>query len=288
MTMIRSCGPLPSTESAPNYRPRCHHKPIQQQCRTTLNNYRIRLKQTTKTRANQIQLTLTDTTLSSTRYTAETKEINRIRVKINVSNEGAPRSLALEPANRTGCPDLGSEWHHEGVRKRSGFGGRVRHVLEGKRAWRPRSTARGTTTEKKASATAAPAAATHRHRFFPAGAAGAAAGPGPFIPLRSAPEQRCRMWQAGGGRFLEVGLEELGGPRPRWLLEGSRGGVLDEAAAAARPSVHLLLRVPLSLASVPVRRIGPAAGYWKKKFALFILCFFFHFFPLWCPVMRSW
>jgi hypothetical protein len=76
----------------------------------------------------------------------------------------------------------------------------VRFVLEGKRVWRPRSTARGTTTEKKASATAAPAAAMHRHRLFPAGAAEAAACPEPFIPLRSAPEQRCRMWPAGGGR----------------------------------------------------------------------------------------
>jgi len=117
--------------------------------------------------------------------------------------------LEPEPAGR---PDLGSERRREGVRKKVGFWGGVRHALEGKRAWRPRSTASGTTTEKKASATAAPAAATHRHRLFPAGAAEPAAVPGPFIPRPHAPPGAAASTGPAGGRsFREAGLEEPGG-----------------------------------------------------------------------------
>ena len=88
----------------------------------------------------------------------------------------------------------------------------MRHALEGKLAWRPRSTARGTTTEKKASATAAPTAATHRHRLFPAGAAEPAAVPGPFIPRPHAPPGAAASTGPAGGRsFREAGLEEPGG-----------------------------------------------------------------------------
>jgi hypothetical protein len=46
------------------------------------------------------------------------------------------------------------------------------------------------------------------------------------------------------GRRAAGGARRALGPRPQWLLEGSRGGVLGEAAAAM--SSVLLLRVPLS------------------------------------------
>jgi hypothetical protein len=67
------------------------------------------------------------------------------------------------------------------------LGERGKYGLEGKRVWRPRSTVRGTTTEKKISANAAPVATTHRHRRLPAGAAVAAAGPRPFITRAALP-----------------------------------------------------------------------------------------------------
>uniref|UniRef100_A0A0A9DUQ1 Uncharacterized protein n=1 Tax=Arundo donax TaxID=35708 RepID=A0A0A9DUQ1_ARUDO len=55
--------------------------------------------------------------------------------------------------------------------------------MEGKRAWRPRSTASGTTTEKNSSTSAEDVAATHRHRLLGPGAVvEPTAGPWLFIP----------------------------------------------------------------------------------------------------------
>jgi len=51
-------------------------------------------------------------------------------------------------------------------------------------------------------------------------------------------------WAGGRPELPRSRARRAGRPRRRWRLEGSRGGVLEQAAAAAGPSVHLPLRVP--------------------------------------------
>lgn len=169
--------------------------------------------------------------------------ISKDKTNTNKIESGEHRERVDEPLDRAragepdGKPRSGSGEAEEKSRVLAGERGVGGYGLDGKRWWRPSSTASGTPTERNSSASAAAAAATLLHRLF-AGAPRRHPGPSSPLPparthrgeqsLAPTPQSKSSRTSAPGYRLIR-----------RWWPS-----LLEEAdAAAGGGGAHLVVRL---------------------------------------------